>query len=81
MSKNNLIQKEIFLKKILIQKVGKSKLDKLGNNENILKNGTIDSLDFAEIFVSIEKKFKIKIPFEKVFGKILMFLYLIYENA
>jgi len=31
MSKNNLIQKEIFLKKILIQKVGKSKLDKLSN--------------------------------------------------
>jgi len=69
MSKNNLIQKEIFLKKILIQKVGKSKLDKLSINEDILKNGTIDSLDFAEIFVSIEKKFKIKIPFEKVFGK------------
>ena len=66
---NNLNLKEKFLNKILIQKIGKTKLNKVSLNENILKNGVIDSMDFAEIFVSIEKKFKIKIPFEKVFGK------------
>ena len=69
MLKNNFNLREKFLNEILTQKVGKSKLSKLNLNENILKNGVIDSMDFAEIFVSIEKKYKIKIPFEKVFGK------------
>lgn len=69
MPKNDLNLREKFLNQILIQKVGKSEFNKLNLNENILKNGVIDSMDFAEIFVSIEKKFKVKIPFEKVFGK------------
>lgn len=69
MPKNNLDPREKLLNQILIQKMGKLKLNKLNLNEDILKNGIIDSMDFAEIFVSIEKKFKIKIPFEKIFGK------------
>lgn len=69
MQKNNLNIKENFLNKILKQKIGKIKLNKIGVNENILKNGVIDSMDFAEIFFLIEKKFKIKIQFEKIFGK------------
>ena len=69
MPKNNLDPREKFLNQILIQKMGKLKLNKLNLNEDILKNGIIDSMDFAEIFVSVEKKFKIKIPFEKIFGK------------
>ena len=69
MPKNNLDFKKKSFNHILIQKIGKSKFSKLNLDEDILKSGVIDSMDFAEIFVSIEKKFKIKIPFEKIFGK------------
>lgn len=61
--------KEKFLNNILVQKIGKSRLGKVNEKENILKNGLIDSMDFADIFFSIEKKFNKKIPFLKMFGK------------
>ncbi len=69
MSRKKLNSKETFLNKILIEKIGKKNFSNINIKEDILKSGIIDSMDFAEIFVSIEKKFKIKIPFIKIFGK------------
>tara|TARA_B100001063_G_C16465573_1_gene405278 strand:+ start:332 stop:595 length:264 start_codon:yes stop_codon:yes gene_type:complete len=63
------IEKEKFLKKILIEKIGKTKIKNISKKENILKKGIIDSMDFADIFFSIEKRLNIKIPFLKIFGK------------
>ena len=65
----SLIEKEKFLNKILIEKIGSKKIKLLSEKENILKKGIIDSMDFADIFFSIEKKLNIKIPFLKIFGK------------
>lgn len=64
-----LAQREKFLKKILAEKIGKTKIIRINKDENILSSGIIDSMDFADIFFSLEKKFDIKIPFLKVFGK------------
>lgn len=63
------IEKEKFLNKILVEKIGSKKIKLLSEKENILKKGIIDSMDFADIFFSIEKKLNIKIPFLKIFGK------------
>ena len=63
------IEKEKFLNKILFKKIGSKKIKLLSEKENILKKGIIDSMDFADIFFSIEKKLNIKIPFLKIFGK------------
>ena len=63
------IEKEKFLKKILIEKIGSKRIKHISDKENILKKGIIDSMDFADIFFSIEKKLNIKIPFLKIFGK------------
>lgn len=62
-------QKEKMIEKILKKKIGIQKFKKIKKNENLLKNGCIDSMDFADIFSFIEKKFAKKIPFNKIFGK------------
>tara|TARA_B100001123_G_C15311680_1_gene1024598 strand:+ start:2521 stop:2778 length:258 start_codon:yes stop_codon:yes gene_type:complete len=67
--KLSFIKKEKILIDLLIEKVGKPKFKKIKKNENILKSGVIDSLDFADIYSFIEKKFKVKIPFFRIFGK------------
>ena len=60
-------------KKILIsyltKKIGKRKYQLLPSSQNLLKSGIIDSLDLADIHSFIEKKFKKKINFIKIFGK------------
>ena len=60
-------------KKILIsyleKKIGKKKFQLLPASRNLLKTGIIDSLDLADIHSFIEKKFKKKINFIKIFGK------------
>ena len=60
-------------KKILIsyleKKIEKKKFQLLPASRNLLKTGIIDSLDLADIHSFIEKKFKKKINFIKIFGK------------
>ena len=56
MSRKKLNSKETFLNKILIEKIGRKNFSNINTKEDILKSGIIDSMDFAEIFVSIEKK-------------------------
>ena len=51
------------MKKLEVKKLS------LSEKENILKKGIMNSMDFADIFFSIEKKLNIKIPFLKIFGK------------
>ena len=63
------LEKIKFLNKILTEKIGKIKIKQINEKENIFKKGIIDSMDFADIFFSIEKKLNIKIPFVKIFGK------------
>jgi len=67
--KLSFVQKEKILISLLIEKIGKKKFKGIKKNKNILKNGTIDSLDFADIYSFIEKEFKVKIPFLRVFGR------------
>ena len=61
--------KEKVLDNLLKKKIGLTKLKKINKNDNLLKNGYIDSMDFADIYSFMEKEFKIKIPFFKIFGK------------
>ena len=62
-------QKEKILINLLIEKIGKKKFKGIKRNKDILKDSIIDSLDFADIHSFIEKKFKVKIPFLRVFGR------------
>lgn len=62
-------QKEKMVEKLLKKKIGLLKFKKIKKNENLLKNGYIDSMDFADIYFYIEKEFGKKIPFQKIFGK------------
>ena len=62
-------QKEKILISLLIEKIGKKKFKGIKKNKDILKDSIIDSLDFADIYSFIEKKFKVKIPFLRVFGR------------
>ncbi len=62
-NKKNLLEK--FIKK----RLGLVKFKKLNQNENLIKNNSIDSLDFADIYSFIEKDLKTKINFFKIFGK------------
>ena len=55
--KLSFVQKEKILISLLIEKIGKKNFKGVKKNKNILKNGTIDSLDFADIYSFIEKKF------------------------
>ncbi len=67
--KENLEKKKKILDNFLIKKIGKTKFLKLKKNENLLKLGMIDSMDLVDINAFIEKKFKVKIPFFKIYGK------------
>ena len=70
MKKKNILEKnKKLLDQYLIKKIGKSKFSKIKESENLLKKGFIDSMDLVDINSFIEKKFKVKIPFFKVFGK------------
>ncbi len=70
MKKNkSLKDKEAKLDKFLKKKIGTQRFKKINQKENLLKNGYLDSMDFADIYSFIEKEFKIKIPFFKIFGK------------
>ena len=62
-------QKEKILINLLIEKIGKKKFKGIKRNKDILKDSIIDSLDFADIHSFIEKKFKVNIPFLRVFGR------------
>jgi|TARA_B110000971_G_C19769096_1_gene390001 acyl carrier protein len=67
--KKSFSQKEKILENLIKKKIGSQKFNKIKKNENLLKNGIIDSMDFADIHSFIENEFKIKIPFFKIFGK------------
>ena len=61
--------KEENFRKLFKKKIGVNKYKKIKPKENLLKSGKIDSLDLADIHSFIEKKFKVKIKFTKIFGK------------
>lgn len=65
----NYTEKKKTLLNYLTKKIGKKKIQKLTVSQNLLKSGIIDSLDLADIHSFIEKKFKIKINFIKIFGR------------
>ena len=67
--KESFAYKEKILDNLLKKKIGITKFKKINKNDNLLKNGYIDSMDFADIYSFMEKEFKIKIPFFKIFGK------------
>ena len=67
--KISIDQKEKMVEKLLKRKIGIQKFKKIKKNENLLKKGYIDSMDFADIYFYIEKEFGKKIPFNKIFGK------------
>ena len=64
----NYSENKKILISYLIKKIGKKKYHLLSSSQNLLKTGIIDSLDLADIHSFIEKKFKKKINFIKVFG-------------
>ena len=68
-NKYSLEKNKRLLDQFLIKKIGKIKFKKIKENENLLKKGIIDSMDLVDINSFIEKKFKVKIPFFKIFGK------------
>lgn len=61
--------KKILLEKFIKKRIGLVKFKKIDLNKNLIKDGAIDSLDFADIYSFIEKDLKIKINFFKIFGK------------
>ena len=69
MQKLTFLEKKKILENYLKKKIGVNKYKKIKPKENLLKSGKIDSLDLADIHSFIEKKFKVKIKFTKIFGK------------
>ena len=67
--KNSIEQKEKLIEKLLKKKIIIQKFNKIKKNENLLRNGYLDSMDFADIYSYMEDKFNIKIPLYKMFGK------------
>ena len=65
----NYSENKKILISYLVKKIGKKKYHLLSSSQNLLKTGIIDSLDLADIHSFIEKKFKKKINFIKIFGK------------
>ena len=65
----NYSENKKILVSYIIKKIGKKKYESLPSSKNLLKSGIIDSLDLADIHSFIEKKFKKKINFIKIFGK------------
>jgi acyl carrier protein len=65
----NYSENKKILISYLVKKIGKKKYQLLSSSQNLLKTGIIDSLDLADIHSFIEKKFKKKINFIKIFGK------------
>ena len=66
---SNYSENKKILVSYIIKKIGKKKYELLPSSKNLLKSGIIDSLDLADIHSFIEKKFKKKINFIKIFGK------------
>ena len=66
---HNYSENKKILISYLVKKIGKKKYQLLTPSQNLLKSGIIDSLDLADIHSFIEKKFKKKINFIKIFGK------------
>ena len=63
------IEKEKFLNKILIEKIGSKKIKLLSEKENILKKGIIDSMDFADIFSQLKKNLILRYLFKNLWKK------------
>ena len=61
--------KKILLEKFIKKRIGLVKFKRIDQNKNLIKDGEIDSLDFADIYSFIEKDLKTKINFFKIFGK------------
>ena len=66
---SNYSENKKILISYLVKKIGKKKYQLISSSQNLLKTGVIDSLDLADIHSFIEKKFKKKINFIKIFGK------------
>ena len=63
--KNNIDNKLLSILNKYLKKY-KRKADKKMFTKQIYKDGIIDSFDFINIILSIEKEFKIKIPINKL---------------